>query len=87
MDWQAAATELINLVLTERSFPANFDWASEWPSLVKDFREAIQTDARAENASLRAELKQRDEVFAAIERLKALGAREEDITIIREAQT
>lgn len=48
MDWQGAATQLLNLVLLERSYPKNFDWEGEWPNLLAEFRDAVKTDGRLE---------------------------------------
>lgn len=82
MDWQAAATQLLNLVLTARSFEPGFDFEQAWPSLLVEFRAAINTDARAEAERLRSELAQRDRVFAAEQRMLALGASAEDIALL-----
>ncbi|MCA8916133.1 MAG: hypothetical protein KDB90_12035 [Planctomycetes bacterium] len=48
MDWQAAATQLLNLVLVDRSYPPDFDWEREWPNLLAEFRDAAKTDGRIE---------------------------------------
>ena len=86
MDWQAAATQLINLVLPERSFAPDFDFESEWPALLGEFSNAVAADARAECVRLRGELALRDEASAAEQRLRDLGATEHDINTLRGAR-
>jgi hypothetical protein len=85
MDWQAAATELLGLVLTGRTFAPGFDWEAQWPALLDEVRQVVATDARIENEQLRVRLAQHDASFAAEQRLRDLGASEEDINTLRDA--
>lgn len=83
MDWQAAATQLLNLVLTDRSFDPGFDWEANWPALLQEFREAVKTDSALEAAVLREALAERDAAYAAEQRLRQLGASDEDLQTLR----
>lgn len=83
MDWQSAATQMLTLVLTDRTFPPGFDWDGEWPALLQQFRQQVRTDARIEAQTLRAELQRLDDNAAAMQRLRDLGATEDDLSLLR----
>lgn len=86
MDWQGRASQLVNLIDPERSFKAGeFEALDDkaWAALVTELRGRAATDARVEANSLRQQLAANDAVFAAEQRLRAKGASDEDIAILK----
>lgn len=83
MDWQDFASQLVALLLPQRSFaPGEFENADK-QALLAECTAAAATDARAEAAQLRARLASKDAAFAAEQRLRALGASAEEIAALR----
>jgi hypothetical protein len=86
MDWQDFASRLVALLLPRRGFaPGEFD-AADKDALLAECRAAAATDTRSEVESLRAKLAIADAAFAAEQRLRALGATEQDIETLRGPQ-
>lgn len=83
MDWQAAAAQLLDLALTDRTYPADFDFEAEWPILLAEFRKKVGTDPRVENVELKQRLEAKDETYAVEQRLRSLGVDEKDIDLLR----
>jgi hypothetical protein len=86
MDWEAEAHALLDIVL-RRSFPAGYDYESNWPALVQEFRDAVSADLVEEMNALKARLATLDAAFAAEERLKKLpGAKQADIDALKNSK-
>ena len=85
MGWQAKFTQLVGIIDPTRSYPANFKWDDEATidALISELRENAKTDHQVEAMNLRAQLAAKDAVYAAEQRLKAVGIKQSDIDTLK----